>query len=84
MKKTRCAIAIVLTVSLLAAFVGAAVAEEALLLTDGRKAVLQKDRLLILVDNNQWKVAPVGKYVTTGGLTIKVGSEGITTYYKKP
>jgi hypothetical protein len=83
MKKTRAALAIVLMVSLLAAFFGAAVAEEILLLTDGRKAVLQKERLFILAEKNEWKAAPVGKYVTTKGQVIKVGSEGITTYYQK-
>ena len=83
MKKTRLAIAIVLMFSLFAAFFGTAVAEEILLLTTGQKAVLQQNRFLILDGNNQWTVAPLGKYVTTKGQVIKVGSEGITTYYQR-
>jgi hypothetical protein len=83
MKKRNVAISVVLMVSLLAGFFGAAVGEEILLLTDGRKAVLQKDRLWILSEKKEWEVAPVGKYLTTEGKVIKVGSEGITIYYQK-
>jgi lipase chaperone LimK len=83
MKKIRVAVAIVLMLSLVTAFFGTAVAEEILLLTTGQKAVLQPNRLLILSEKNEWKVAPVGKYLTTEGKVIKVGSEGITIYYQK-
>jgi hypothetical protein len=83
MKKTRIAVVIVLTLSLLASIVGASVSEEVLLLTDGRKGVVFKSRFWLLDEKNEWKAAPVGRYVTTKGQVIKVGIEGITTSFQR-